>query len=59
MFPDLSGLFKFLDISKELGTSKSFSKDVIQFCLTNNVWRHPFSTYAKFSEKLTFVTPKC
>ena len=20
-------------------------------------WHHPFSTYAKFSEKLTFLTP--
>ena len=32
----------------------------IKFCLVLLVlsWDHPFSTYAKFSEKLTFLTPR-
>ena len=26
-------------------------------CLTDMLWDHPFSAYAKFSEKLIFLTP--
>ena len=37
-----------------------FSREMLKKCVTDNIvfisWDHPFSTYAKFSEKLRFTS---
>ena len=35
---------------------KPFHIYIQQFC-SEAAWGHPYSTYAKFSEKITFLTP--
>ena len=41
----------------EASTDKCHFSVSSKVCQINNVGGHPLSTYAKFSEKLTFLTP--
>ena len=56
-YGDVIGPSGFIEICKKYRRGSYLKKNYHRCRITTADWDHSFSTYAKFSEKLTFLTP--
>ena len=57
LYGDVIGPSGFIEICKKYRRGSYLKKNYHRCRITTADWDHSFRTYAKFSEKLTFLTP--